>query len=60
MRADALIGVAMTHRFSALLMLGVGTNARKMIEEVHRQFHEIPGLREGKLGVNPDYTARGS
>jgi len=27
-----------------------------MIEEVRRQFNEIPGLREGKEGVVPDYT----
>ena len=27
-----------------------------MIEEVRRQFKEIPGLREGKEGVKPDYT----
>ena len=26
----------------------------QMIEEVRRQFREIPGLREGKEGVNPD------
>jgi Inorganic pyrophosphatase len=25
-----------------------------MIEEVRRQFREIPGLREGEPGVNPD------
>src|SRR3546814_15647940 len=27
-----------------------------MIEEVRRQFREIPGLREGKEGVEPEYA----
>ena len=27
-----------------------------MIEEIRRQFNEIPGLREGKEGVVPDYN----
>ena len=54
--AGAFIGVAMPPIFSALLMLGVGRNAQRMIEEVRRQFREIPGLLEGKPGVNPDYA----
>ncbi len=54
--AGALIGVAMPPVFSALLMLGVGRNAQRMIQEVRRQFQEIPGLREAKPGVNPDYA----
>jgi K(+)-stimulated pyrophosphate-energized sodium pump len=52
----ALVGVAMPPVFSALLMLGVGRNAFRMIEEIRRQFREIPGLREGKEGVVPDYA----
>ena len=52
----ALIGVAIPPVFSALLMLGVGRNAFRMIEEIRRQFREIPGLREGKEGVVPDYA----
>lgn len=51
----ALIGVAIPAVFSAQLMLGVGRNATRMIEEVRRQFREIPGLIEGKEGVVPDY-----
>jgi len=51
----ALIGVAMPAVFSAQLMLGVGRNAFRMIEEIRRQFKEIPGLIEGKEGVRPDY-----
>jgi len=54
--AGAFIGVAMPPIFSALLMLGVGRNAQRMIEEIRRQFREIPGLREAKPGVNPDYA----
>ncbi len=52
----ALIGIAMPPLFSALVMLGVGKNAFRMIEEVRRQFREIPGLKEGKEGVKPDYA----
>jgi K(+)-stimulated pyrophosphate-energized sodium pump len=52
----ALIGVGMPALFSALLMLGVGRNAERMITEIRRQFREIPGLREGKEGVKPDYA----
>lgn len=52
----ALIGVAMPAVFSAMVMLGVGRNAGRMIEEIRRQFREIPGLKEGKPGVKPDYN----
>ena len=52
----ALIGVGMPALFSAMLMLGVGRNAERMIAEIRRQFREIPGLREGKEGVKPDYA----
>jgi K(+)-stimulated pyrophosphate-energized sodium pump len=51
----ALVGVAMPAVFSAQLMLGVGRNAFRMIEEVRRQFNEIEGLLEGKEGVVPEY-----
>jgi K(+)-stimulated pyrophosphate-energized sodium pump len=52
----ALIGVAIPAVFSAMLMLGVGRNAERMITEIRRQFKEIPGLKEGKPGVKPDYA----
>jgi K(+)-stimulated pyrophosphate-energized sodium pump len=48
--------VAIPAVFSAMLMLGVGRNAERMIAEIRRQFREIPGLKEGKAGVKPDYA----
>jgi len=53
----AMIGIAVPPLFSAMVMLGVGKNAFRMIGEVRRQFREIPGLREGKEGAKPDYAA---
>lgn len=52
----AFIGIAIPAVFSAMIMLGVGKNAFRMIEEIRRQFREIPGLKEGKEGVKPDYA----
>jgi K(+)-stimulated pyrophosphate-energized sodium pump len=52
----ALIGVAIPAVFSAMVMLGVGRNAERMVAEIRRQFREIPGLKEGKQGVKPDYA----
>jgi K(+)-stimulated pyrophosphate-energized sodium pump len=52
----ALIGVAIPAVFSAVVMLGVGKNATRMIAEIRRQFRDIPGLKEGKPGVKPDYA----
>jgi K(+)-stimulated pyrophosphate-energized sodium pump len=40
--------------FAALTMASVGRAAQQMIVEVRRQFAEIPGLREGVVGVKPD------
>lgn len=39
------------------MILAVSKNAFIMIEEVRRQFREIPGLKEGREGVKPDYAA---
>ncbi|MGB3736623.1 MAG: sodium-translocating pyrophosphatase [Ilumatobacter sp.] len=48
------IGAALPFLFAALTIDAVGRAAAEMIEEVRRQFREIPGLREGKPGVIPD------
>jgi len=48
------LGGMLPFLFSALTMHAVGSAAREMIEEVRRQFREIPGLREGVEGVAPD------
>ena len=50
-----LVGAAIPAVFSAMLMLGVDRNAQRMVGEIHRQFKEIAGLREGKEGVVPEY-----
>jgi K(+)-stimulated pyrophosphate-energized sodium pump len=50
-----LVGAAIPPVFSAMLMLGVDRNAIRMVEEIHRQFREIKGLKEGKEGVVPEY-----
>ncbi|MEX2598825.1 MAG: sodium-translocating pyrophosphatase, partial [Dehalococcoidia bacterium] len=51
-----LIGALMPFVFSALTMEAVGRAARDMVEEVRRQFEEIPGLREGREGVKAEYA----
>ncbi len=51
-----MVGAAVPAVFSAMLMLGVDRNAQRMVAEIHRQFDEIPGLKEGLEGVKPDYN----
>ncbi len=51
-----LIGAAIPAVFSAMLILGVDKNAQRMVAEIHRQFREIPGLREGKEDAKPEYS----
>ncbi len=48
-----LIGAAVPAVFSAMLILGVDRNAQRMVGEIHRQFNEIKGLRDGT--ESPDY-----
>ncbi|NNC80610.1 MAG: sodium-translocating pyrophosphatase [Acidimicrobiales bacterium] len=48
------LGAMLPFLFAALTIDAVGRAAQEMIEEVRRQFREIPGLREGKEGVVPD------
>ena len=50
-----LIGGMLPFAFSALTMDSVSKAAYKMIEEVRRQFREIPGILEGS--GRPDYSA---
>ena len=50
-----LIGGMLPFAFSALTMESVSKAANKMIEEVRRQFREIPGILEGT--GRPDYTS---
>ena len=47
------IGMSVPIIFSAMIMLGVSKNAYAMIEEIRRQFDEIPGLMEGT--AQPEY-----
>ncbi len=53
--AGVFVGGMLPFLFSALAMSAVGEAAMEMIEEVRRQFREIPGLLEGT--AKPD-TAR--
>lgn len=50
-----LIGGMLPFLFSAFTMESVSKAAYQMIEEVRRQFREIPGILEGK--GKPDYTS---
>ena len=50
----AFIGGIVPMICGALTMTSVGKSAFKIVEEIRRQFREIPGLLEGKEGVKPD------
>ncbi len=49
-----LIGAMLPFLFSSLTMSSVGHAANKMIDEVRRQFKEMPGIMEGTQ--KPDYA----
>ncbi|MBI3601241.1 MAG: sodium-translocating pyrophosphatase, partial [Nitrospinae bacterium] len=49
-----LIGGIIPFFIGALTMTSVGKAAFKMVNEIRRQFREIPGLLEGREGVKPD------
>lgn len=52
--AGMFLGGIFPFLVSAITMTAVGDAAFEMIHEIRRQFKEIPGLLEGKEGVEPD------
>ncbi len=51
------LGAMLVFVFCAMTMKAVGRAAHSMVEEVRRQFKEIPGLLKGEEGVKADYAS---
>ena len=51
--AGAIVGGSLPFLFSGILIEAVAKAARKMVDEVRRQFKEIPGILDGS--ADPDY-----
>ena len=51
--AGAIVGAALPFLFSGMLIEAVAKAARKMVDEVRRQFKEFPGILDGTQ--TPDY-----
>jgi K(+)-stimulated pyrophosphate-energized sodium pump len=51
--SGALVGAALPYLFSGILIEAVANAARKMVDEVRRQFREDPGILSGES--KPDY-----
>ena len=49
----AIVGAALPFLFSGMLINAVAKAARRMVDEVRRQFNEIPGILDGT--EKPDY-----
>jgi K(+)-stimulated pyrophosphate-energized sodium pump len=52
--AGIFIGAMLAFVFCALINMAVGRNAGRVVEEVRRQWREIPGLMEGQ--TKPNYA----
>lgn len=50
--AGAMVGAALPFLFSGILIDAVGKAARKMVDEVRRQFREYPGILTGEERPN--------
>ena len=48
------LGGILPFLIAAMTMTSVGRAAGRMVDEIRRQFREIPGLLEGRAGVKPD------
>jgi K(+)-stimulated pyrophosphate-energized sodium pump len=51
------LGSMLVFVFCAMTMKAVGRAAHEMVDEVRRQFKEIPGLLKGEAGAKADYAS---